>query len=279
MNPYHRSRKATARRSRSISSSALGNETSYGNTCFRKKKPSQPPSQSPGPCGCVTSAPSSLAWATSVGPRLLAAAGEHIDSWRPTLVGPVTDARDTVLRAPLPGGAGTAWHELMGLLVHRASRSSWNSKKPRRTGPNTASPIPKATAASRPAMPSILTEWLTGVYHARVITDRATRDRQLPSETADFKRHALDLPTRCCTRCPVAASICCPPCAVINCFKPRGPPQRRASLTVEIPLLRTSTSPPGRTGDKLSHVANMITLGATEVAFHREWPGRDREDA
>src|SRR5919109_725637 len=151
----------------------LGNETSYGNACFKKEE----------------SIDTTIAFARAMRERdrslkligwgdsgwagdLVDRAGEHIDYVAVHMMGQTPVGRDTVLRGNrYQAEPERAWSELMELIGTRIETKllALEEKLATRQARHGIAITEGHLSLQPHNSNSILTEWLTGVYHARVM--------------------------------------------------------------------------------------------------------------
>lgn len=246
----------------------LGNETSYGSACFKKDEAI---STTVAFAKAMRARDPSLqligwgddGWAGDLVDR----AGEHIDYVAIHMMGQTPIRRDTVLR-----GLGyqtepeQAWTELMEMIGPRIERKllaveeSLDHRKARTPIAITEGHLSLAPHNSNP----ILTEWLTGVYHARVMNlYQRHGDRVRIATAADFNG------TRWTTNAvihqvPGGVSYLLPVGAVARLFK-RYNGEKGVSVKTAPSALDIAAS---RTGNRVFlHVANLNYAGAVETQF------------
>jgi alpha-L-arabinofuranosidase len=267
--PDHKERKANgAAQPLNIKHWQLGNETSYGNTCFKKEE----------------SLATTIAFAKAMRERdrtlkligwgdsgwagdLLDRAGEHIDYLAVHMMGQSPMAKDTVLRGNrYQAEPECAWQELMDLIGSRIEKKLLELEETLvRHGSKHGIAITEGhlSLAPRNANP-ILIEWLTAVYHARVMNLYQRHGATVKIATAADFNGTRWTSNALLHEVPSGVSYLLPSGAVMKLFKRHNGAQ---GVTVK--------SAPGnldiaasRTGDKLFlHVANMNYYLPTDVAF------------
>jgi alpha-L-arabinofuranosidase len=246
----------------------LGNETSYGNACFKKDeaiaatiafaKAMRERDQSLKLIGWGDSG-----WAADLVDR----AGEHIDFVAIHMMGQTPLRKDTVLRGfRYQNDPGKAWDELMEIFGPRIEQKLLALEE---TLTNRKSNMPIAiteghlSLAPNNANP-ILTEWLSGVYHARAMNLYQRHGARVKiATTADFNG------TRWTTNAlihqmPFGVSYLLPAGAVARLFKNHNGVQG-ISVKSSPQSLDIAAS---RTGDTIFlHVANLDYSRAVEATF------------
>jgi alpha-L-arabinofuranosidase len=246
----------------------LGNETSYGNACFKKDEAI---ATTVGFAKAMRERDHSLklvgwgdnGWAGDLVDR----AGEEIDYVAVHMMGQTPVRKDTVLRGfKYQAEPEQAWDELMemtGMRIEQkllALEESLASRKSKIPVAITEGHLSLAPHNSNP----ILTEWLTGVYHARAMNLYQRHGMRVKiATTADFNG------TRWTTNAlihqmPSGGSYLLPAGAVARLFKRHNGAQG-VSVKSSPAALDIAAS---RTGDTFFlHVANLNYGGATEAAF------------
>lgn len=267
--PDHRERKANgAPLPFNLKYWQLGNETSYGNACFKKEE----------------AIATTIAFAKAMRERdpslkligwgdsgwagdLVNQAGEHIDYVAVHMMGQTPIGRDTVLRGNrYQTEPERAWDELMNLIETRVETkllgleetlANRNSKHGIAITEGHLSLQPHNSNA-------ILTEWLTGVYHARVMNLYQRHGANVKIATAaDFNGNRWTT-NALIHQVPGGASYLLPVGAVMRLFKKyngtHGVGIKSAPTNLDIAA--------SRAGNKIFlHAANMNYSGATEVTF------------
>lgn len=246
----------------------LGNETSYGDACFKKADAISATIDYARAMRRRDPSLRLLGWGDSGwAGDLIDRAGEHIDYVAIHMMGQTPIGRDTVLRGNrYQTEPERAWRELMDLVGTRIETklvaleetlAKHNSKHPIAITEGHLSLQPHN---SNP----ILTEWLTGVYHARVLNlYQRHGDRVKIATAADFNgtrwtSNAL------IHQVPGGVSYLLPVGAVMRLFK-RHQGTHGVAVTSAPDHLDIAAS---RAGDRVFlHVANMNYSGATEVTF------------
>jgi alpha-L-arabinofuranosidase len=151
----------------------LGNETSYGNACFKKDKSIETTIEFAKAMRERDNSLKLIGWGDSGwAADLVDRAGEHIDYVAVHMMGQQPVRKDTVLNGfKYQSEPERAWDELMEMIGQRIERKllaleetlgKLSAKKPIAI---TEGHLSLAPNNSNP----ILTEWLTGVYHARAM--------------------------------------------------------------------------------------------------------------
>ncbi len=244
----------------------LGNETSYGNNCFKKDETivktiefSKAMRERDGSLKLIGWGDNG--WAGDLVER----AGEHIDYVAVHMMGQTPVRKDTVLRGiKYQADPEQAWVELMEMIPQRIEQkllaleeTLGNSKMPLAI---TEGHLSLAPHNSNP----ILTEWLTGVYHARVMNLYQRHGARVKiATTADFNG------TRWTTNAvihqvPGGVSYLLPAGAVARLFKRHN---GQAGLAVKSSPSDLDIAA-SRTANKIFlHVANRSYGRATEATF------------
>ena len=246
----------------------LGNETSYGNTCFKKEE----------------ALAATIAFARAMRERdptlkligwgdsgwagdLLDRVGEHIDYLAVHMMGQSPMARDTVLRGNrYQAEPERAWQELMEIIAPRIEKKLLDLEGTLvRHGSNHGLAITEGhlSLAPRNSNP-ILTEWLTGVYHARVMNLYQRHGATVKISTAADFNGMRWTSNALLHEVPAGVSYLLPAGAVMRLFKRHNGAQ---GVTVKSAPSNLDIAA-SRTGDKLFlHVANTNYSGATEAVF------------
>lgn len=246
----------------------LGNETSYGKDCFKKDEAIHTTIEFAKAMRERDRAIKLIGWGDSGwAGDLVDRAGEYIDYIAVHMMGQTPLSSDTLLRGNrYQSDPERAWAELMGLIgpriEHKLLELEETLAKHRSTHPIaiTEGHLSLAPGNSNP----ILTEWLTGVYHARALNLYQRHGATVKIATAaDFNG------TRWTTNAlihqvPAGISYLLPAGAVMRLFK-----RHNGTHGIEVKSkpadLDISAS---RTGDKIFlHVANMNFSGGTEASF------------
>ncbi|HYT61817.1 MAG TPA: hypothetical protein VEL06_16685 [Haliangiales bacterium] len=246
----------------------LGNETSYGNACFKKDEAIATTIEFAKAMRERDRSLKLIGWGDNGwAGDLVDRAGEHIDYVAVHMMGQTPIRKDTVLRGfKYQTEPEQAWAELMEmiglrieqkLLALEESLTKRNSKTPVAI---TEGHLSLAPHNSNP----ILTEWLTGVYHARAMNLYQRHGQRVQiATTADFNG------TRWTTNAvihqvPGGVSYLLPAGAVARLFK-RHNGNEGVSVKSSPPGLDIAAS---RTGDKIFlHVANLNYGRSVEATF------------
>jgi alpha-N-arabinofuranosidase len=246
----------------------LGNETSYGNTCFRKEEALRKTIEFARAMRKRDGALKLIGWGDSGwAADLVKQAGEYIDYVAVHMMAQTPLSPDTVLRGNrYQTEPERAWEELMGLVGPRIERKLLELEETLAgNGSNHGIALTEGHLSLAPHNSNpILTEWLTGVYHARVMNLYQRHGAKVKIATAaDFNG------TRWTTNAlihqvPGGVSYLLPAGAVMRLFK-----RHNGSHGVEVKSKPASLDiAASRTEDKVFlHVANMNYSGATEAAF------------
>lgn len=267
--PAHAERKANGHAAPfSLKYWQLGNETSYGSGCFSKDEAIATTIDFAKAMRARDSSLKLIGWGDSGWARdLVARAGEHINYVAVHMMGQTPLRQDTVLRGlRYQAEPEQAWSELMEIFPVRIERKllaledSLSGEQSRVPLAITEGHLSLAPHNSNP----ILTEWLTGVYHARVMNLYQRHGARVKIATAaDFNG------TRWTTNAmihqvPSGMSYLLPVGAVARLFK-RHNGREGVSVTSRPSDLDIAGS---RTGNTIFlHVANMNYSGATAASF------------
>jgi len=246
----------------------LGNETSYGNAVFKKDE----------------AIATTVAFAKAMRERdrslkligwgdsgwagdLVDRAGEHIDYVAVHMMGQSPMGRDTVLRGNrYQAEPERAWKELMELVGTRIETKLLGLKETlakRKSKHGIA--ITEGHLSLQPHNSnSILTEWLTGVYHARVMNLYQRHGATVKISTAaDFNGNRWTT-NAVIHQVPSGVSYLLPVGAVMRLFK-----RHNGTQGVAVKLAPSSLDiAASREGNKIVlHVANMNYSGAVEASF------------
>ena len=249
----------------------LGNETSYGNAVFKKDEAMAATIDFARAMRGRDRSLKLVGWGDNGwAGDLVDRAGEHIDYVAVHMMGQTPVRRDTVLRGALyQFQPERAWEELMDLIHPRIEKklveleeslAGRGSKHPIAITEGHLSLAPHNSNA-------ILTEWLTGVYHARVMNLYQRHGATVRISTgADFNGNRWTT-NAIIHQVPRGVSYLLPVGAVMRLFKrhngTHGVAVKSAPSSLDIAA--------SRMGDKLFlHVANMNYSGATPVSFAAE---------
>ena len=246
----------------------LGNETSYGNACFKKEEAIATTIEFAKAMRQRDRSLKLIGWGDSGwAGDLVDRAGEHIDYVAVHMMGQTPIRKDTVLRGfKYQAQPQQAWDELMEMIGTRIEQKLLALEE---SLANRKSKIPIAiTEGHLSLVPHnanpILTEWLTGVYHARAMNLYQRRGARVKiATTADFNG------TRWTTNAlihqmPGGISYLLPAGAVARLFKQHNGTQGLSvkSSPTELDVCAS------RTGDKIFlHVANLNYSSSIEAHF------------
>jgi alpha-L-arabinofuranosidase len=246
----------------------LGNETSYGNACFKKDEAIATTIEFAKAMRERDRTLKLIGWGDDGwAGDLVDRAEEHIDFVAVHMMGQTPVRKDTVLRSfKYQTEPEQAWVELMGmigprieqkLLALEESLAKRNSKLPVAI---TEGHLSLAPHNSNP----ILTEWLTGVYHARAMNLYQRHGVRVKiATTADFNGNRWTT-NAVMNQVPGGVSYLLPAGAVARLFKRHNGQQGVAVKSAPSDLDIAAS----RTGDKIFlHVANLNYAGTTEATF------------
>jgi alpha-L-arabinofuranosidase len=246
----------------------LGNETSYGNAVFKKDEAITTTIEFAKAMRERDRSLKLIGWGDNGwAGDLVDRAGEHVDYVAVHMMGQTPVRRDTVLRSWLyQSQPERAWEELMELINPRIEKklieveeslAKRGSKHPIAI---TEGHLSLAPHNSNP----ILTEWLTGVYHARVMNLYQRHGATVKISTAaDFNGNRWTT-NAIIHQVPGGVSYLLPVAAVMRLFKRHNGAQGVAAKSAPASLDVAAS----RTGNKMFlHVANMNYSGATEATF------------
>ena len=246
----------------------LGNETSYGNAVFKKEEAIAATLEFAKAMHKRDPELKLIGWGDSGwAGDLVDRAGEHIDSVAVHMMQQSPVGRDTVLVGNrYQSEPERAWRELMELVGLRIEikLNALEEILAKRRSPHSIAITEGHLSLQPHNSNAILTEWLTGVYHARVMNLYQRHGARVKIATAaDFNG------TRWTTNAlihqvPAGASYLLPVGAVMRLFKRHNGAQGVAVKSLP-PSLDVAAS---RTDNTiLLHVANMNYSGATEASF------------
>lgn len=246
----------------------LGNETSYGNQCFKKDEAIATTIEFAKAMRERDRGLKLIGWGDNEwASDLVDRAGEHIDYVAVHMMGQTPLRRDTVLRSwKYQAEPERAWEELMEMIPARIERkllaleealSGTKSKMPIAI---TEGHLSLAPHNSNP----ILTEWLTGVYHARALNLYQRHGARVKIATgADFNGNRWTT-NAVIHQVPAGVSYLLPAGAIARLFK-RHNGTHGVAVKSSPTVLDISAS---RADDKIFlHVANMSYNAATEASF------------
>ncbi len=198
---------------------------------------------------------------------LVERAGEHIDYVAVHMMGQMPIGRDTVLRGNrYQTEPERAWNELMELIETRIeTKLAGVEEALAKRNSKHGIAITEGHLSLQPHNSNaILTEWLTGVYHARVMNLYQRHGATVKIATAaDFNGNRWTT-NAIIHQVPRGVSYLLPVGAVMRLFK-RHNGSHGVSIKSAPGNLDIAAS---RTGDKIFlHVANMNYSGATEATF------------
>jgi alpha-L-arabinofuranosidase len=246
----------------------LGNETSYGNACFKKDEAVAATLQFARAMRQRDRSIKLIGWGDSGwAADLVDRAGEHIDYVAVHMMGQTPIGRDTVLRGTrYQAEPERAWNELQELIGTRietkllALEETLAKRQARHGVAITEGHLSLQPHNSNP----ILTEWLTGVYHARVMNLYQRHGATVKISTAaDFNGNRWTT-NALIHQVPSGISYLLPVGAVMRLFK-----RHNGSHGVAIQSAPKSLDvAASRQGNKLFlHIGNMNYSSATEATF------------
>ena len=246
----------------------LGNETSYGNVCFKKDEAIATTIAFAKAMRERDRSLKLLGWGDSGwAADLVDRAGEHIDYVAVHMMGQTPVGRDTVLRGNrYQTEPERAWRELMELVGTRIeTKLTALEETLARPGSKHPIAITEGHLGLQPhnANP-ILTEWLTGVYHARVMNLYQRHGATVKIATAaDFNGNRWTT-NALLHQVPGNVSYLLPVGAVMRLF---GRHNGTHGVTVKSAPANLDLAA-SRRGDRVFlHAGNMNYSGATEVTF------------
>jgi hypothetical protein len=246
----------------------LGNETSYGNACFKRDEAIATTVEFAKAMRERDRSLKLIGWGDSGwAGDLVDRAGEHIDYVAVHMMGQSPIGRDTVLRGNrYQAEPERAWKELMELIGTRIETKLLGIEE---TLANRGSKHPIAITEGHLSLQPhnsnpILTEWLTGVYHARVMNLYQRHGATVKISTAaDFNGNRWTT-NAIIHQVPGGVSYLLPVGAVMRLFKRHNGTQGVAVKSAPSSLDIAAT----REGNKLFlHVGNMNYSGTTEAMF------------
>ena len=245
----------------------LGNETSYGNAVFTKDEAIQATIDFAKAMRERDPALKLIGWGDNGwAADLVDRAGEHIDYVAAHMMGQTPVRRDTILRgARYQEEPERAWEELMEMIGPRIEKKLIELEQS--LAGRGAKPI--AITEGHLSLPPhnsnpILTEWLTGVYHARVMNLYQRHGAAVKIATgADFNGNRWTS-NAVIHQVPAGVSYLLPVGAVMRLFKRHNGTHGVAVKTAPASLDIAAS----RSGNRLFlHVANMNYSGATAASF------------
>ena len=246
----------------------LGNESSYGNAVFKKDEAIAATiefakAMSERDKGLKLIGWGDNGWASDLVDR----AGEHINYVAVHMMGQTPVRKETLLRGNrYQADPERAWDELMELIKPRiedkllALEDALNKRGSKHPIAITEGHLSLAPHNSNP----ILAEWLTGVYHARVMNLYQRHGATVKISTAaDFNGNRWTT-NAVVHQVPSGVSYLLPVGAVMRLFKRHNGAQGVAVKSAPVNIDVAAS----RSGDKVFlHLANMNYSGATEVTF------------
>lgn len=246
----------------------LGNETSYGNACFKKDEAIAVTIRFSKAMRARDSSIKLIGWGDSGwASDLVERAGEHIDYVAIHMMGQTPLRTDTVLRGwKYQAEPERAWAELMEMTGVRIEQKLLGIEQALSAA---NSQLPIAITEGHLSLPPhnanpILTEWLTGVYHARAMNLYQRHGARVKiATTADFNG------TRWTTNAlihqvPGGSSYLLPAGAVARLFKRHsggaGVAVKSSPADLDVAASRTANN-------IFLHVANMSYTDATQSSF------------
>ncbi len=246
----------------------LGNETSYGNACFKKEEAIATTIEFAQAMRARDKSLKLIGWGDSGwAGDLVDRAGEHIDYVAVHMMGQSPIGRDTVLQGNrYQAEPERAWKELMELIGTRIETKLLGLEETlAKRNSKHGIAITEGHLSLQPhnANP-ILTEWLTGVYHARALNLYQRHGNTVKIATAADYNGNRWTTNALLHQVPGGVSYLLPVGAVMRLFKKHngthGVTIKSAPASLDIAA--------SRAGNKLFlHVANMNYSGATEARF------------
>ena len=246
----------------------LGNETSYGNACFKKDESIAATIEFAKAMRERDRSLKLIGWGDSGwAGDLVDRAGEHIDCVAVHMMGQSPMGRDTVLRGNrYQAEPERAWQELMELVGTRIETKLLGLEETlARRNSKHGIAITEGHLSLQPHNSNaILTEWLTGVYHARVMNLYQRHGATVKIATAaDFNGNRWTT-NALMHQVPGGVSYLLPVGAVMRLFQRHNGTQGVAVKSAPASLDIAAS----RSGNKVFlHVANMNYSGAVEVTF------------
>jgi alpha-L-arabinofuranosidase len=246
----------------------LGNETSYGNACFKKDEAIATTIEFAKAMRSRDASIKLIGWGDNGwASDLVEKAGEHIDYVAAHMMGQTPVRRDTILRSwKYQAEPERAWAELMEMIRPRIEEKLLALEESL-AGPKSKVPIAitegHLSLAPHNSNP-ILTEWLTGVYHARAMNLYQRHGGRVKiATTADFNGNRWTT-NAVIHHVPAGVSYLLPAGAVARLFKRHNGTEGVAVKSAP----RALDLDASRTGNKIFlHVANMNYSGAAEASF------------
>lgn len=246
----------------------LGNETSYGNVCFKKEESIATTIEFAKAMRERDRSLKLIGWGDSGwAGDLVDRAGEHIDYVAVHMMGQSPMGRDTVLRGNrYQVEPERAWQELMELVETRIETKLLGLEETlAKRNSKHGIAITEGHLSLQPHNSNaILTEWLTGVYHARVMNLYQRHGATVKISTAaDFNGNRWTT-NALMHQVPGGVSYLLPVGAVMRLFKRHNGTQ---GVTVKSAPARLDLAA-SRSGNKVFlHVANMNFTGAVDATF------------
>lgn len=246
----------------------LGNETSYGNACFKKEESIAMTAEFAKAMRARDKSLKLIGWGDSGwAGDLIDRAGEHIDYVAVHMMGQTPIGKDTVLVGNrYQTEPERAWNELQSLVATRIEtklQSLEESMAQRKSQHGIAITEGHLSLQPHNANP-ILTEWLTGVYHARVMNLYQRHGKTVKISTAADYNGNRWTTNAVLHVVPGGRSYLLPVGAVMRLFKKHngshGITVKSAPDSLDIAA--------SRAGDKIYlHVANQNYTQATSASF------------
>lgn len=246
----------------------LGNETSYGNACFKKEEAIATTIDFAKAMRERDKSLKLIGWGDNGwAGDLVDRAGEHIDYVAVHMMGQSPMGRDTVLQGNrYQSEPERAWNELMNLITTRIETKLTGLEEAlAKRNSKHGIAITEGHLSLQPhnANP-ILTEWLTGVYHARVMNLYQRHGNTVKIATAADYNGNRWTTNAVIHQVPGGVSYLLPVGAVMRLFKrhngTHGIGVKSAPANLDIAA--------SRTGNKVFlHVANMNYSGTIEATF------------
>jgi alpha-L-arabinofuranosidase len=246
----------------------LGNETSYGNACFKKDEAIAATIDFSKAMRARDRSLKLIGWGDNGwAPDVVEKAGEHIDYIAVHMMGQTPVRKETVLRSwKYQQEPEKAWEELMEMIRVRieqkllALEESLSGNKASVPIAITEGHLSLAPHNSNP----ILTEWLTGVYHARAMNLYQRHGARVKiATTADFNGNRWTT-NAVIHQTPSGVSYLLPAGAIARLFKrhngTHGIDLKSAPNDLDIAASRTGNT-------VFLHVANMNYTGAIKASF------------
>lgn len=246
----------------------LGNETSYGNACFKKDEAISATIEFAKAMRERDRSLKLLGWGDSGwAGDLVDKAGEYIDYVAVHMMGQSPIGRDTVLRGNrYQAEPERAWNELMDLIGTRVETKLLGLEETlaKRNSKHGVAITEGHLSLQPHNSNSILTEWLTGVYHARVMNLYQRHGATVKISTAADYNGNRWTTNAVIHQVPSGVSYLLPVGAVMRLFK-----RHNGTHGVNVKSAPTSLDiAASRAGDRVFlHVGNKNYSGATEASF------------